>query len=59
MLGSFHQPLQCFPGRDRDAALLYCDEVDKAEVHQNFRGQMDFLQSPQEEETLVCFLDQG
>ena len=51
---------------DRAVAIPYCYMVGKdalngaaVEVHQNLRRQMDFLQSPQEEEMLVSLLDQG
>ena len=65
-LGNFHHPLQCLPVGDRAVAIPNCDAVGKdaldgaaVEVHQDLRRQMDLLQSPQEEETLVSLLDQS
>lgn len=65
-LGSFYHSLQCFLVQDRAVVISYWGAVGKdalsdvvVEVPENLRKQMDLLQSPQEEDTLVSLLDQN
>lgn len=65
-LGSFYHSLQCFVVQDRAVVIPYWGAVGKdalsdvvVEVPENLRKQMDLLQSPQEEDTLVSLLDQN
>lgn len=64
-LGSFYHSLQYFLVQDSAVVIPYWGAVGKValsgvavEVPENLREQMDLLQSPQEEDTLVSILEQ-